>query len=293
MLAGGKIVGEGGQACVIKPSLEGKKNRVTKIESQSSSIVETEISYFLSKHDPKGHFGIYSNTRKPNCDINASKIVIKEGALDITRKESKCKDIANKVKSSSGSDRKYCAFSMEAYTHDLDTIPNESVKAMYRGIINLWDALELYHSLDVIHGDIKLPNVAYRQQFSGKPEMFAFADWGWSARLRTSTDSIKQLAQMTQHRDYASDKDGIWAPILWSASARKKFSAKNLLKYNDVHSLALMTADFFRQLIKEQKVRDSDIKEFLVQLNDLLSYSTKYIGVPTTLISERLRGLLF
>jgi len=291
-MKGGKIVGEGGQACVIKPALDGKQNHVTKIEGHNSSITETEISYFLSKHDPKGHYGIYSYTSKPNCAIDASKLVIKEGALDIKKKDSKCREIANKVKSSSGHEKKYCAFSMEAYTHDLDTIPDEPLKAIYLGVTNLWDALELYHSLDVIHGDIKLPNAAYRKKFSGKPYMFAFADWGWSSRMRTSAEANTQLKQMLQYRDYASDQDGIWAPVLWNASVRRKFSAKQLLKYNDVHSMALMTADLMRKLIDARKVREADVRQVLFQLNDIMS-STKYIGVPTGLISERIRGLLF
>ena len=295
MLKAGAIVGEGGQACVLKPALDGKNNHVTKIESQFSAITETEISYFLSTRDPKGHFGIYSLTKMPNCRINASKIVIDEGALKYrpSKDESKCRDIANRQKDSDGFEKKYCAFSMEAYTHDLDTIPDEPVKAIFRGIINLWDALEFFHSLDVIHGDIKLPNIAYRKKYSGKAEMFAFADWGWSARLKTSKEADDQLRQMLKHRVYAADKEGIWAPYMWDTKARRKYTAKQLLKYNDMYSLALMTADLFRKLLRSKKIRDADVREVLFQLNDLLQYSDKHVGTSVGLAGERIRGLLF
>lgn len=306
MLHGGKIIGEGGQACVLKPSLDGKADAVTKIESESTSIEETEISYYLREHDPKALFGIYSYTKTPNCKINATKILVNEGAYQ-RKKGSKCIEIAESTK------RRYCAFSMEAYTHDLDVLPSkESVHNIYSGLINLWDAIEFFHSVNIIHGDIKGANIAYRERFSGKPGMFAFADWGWSIFTKTKKDcdglyfmiykDQKKPENMQKgYRSYAADyRGGIWAPYIFEDSAIKRFTSKELVRYNDVFSLTLFTKDCILDLVHSRRVSESSVKELLRQLNDILQYngkkyvlSGKYVDVPVGVISEKIRGLLF
>lgn len=288
ILRGGKIVGEGGQACVIKPAIDGRENSVTKVESKSSSQSETRVSYFLRQNDPDGRYGIYSYTKDPNCKINSSKLLIREGALDSKKKKSKCIEIALNTK-----DKSYCAFTMQEYTHDLDTLPKkESLNNMFKGLLNLWQGLEFFHSLNVIHGDIKLANIAYRAKYSRKPEIFAFADWGWSIHMKTVRDARGRLNQMLQYRDYAGDMSGgIWSPFMWSPEA-KQVSPIDLLKYNDVYSLALMTKDFFNDLLYERKLKKSMFNSVYLELERIMKLPRAYIGLRISVIIKRLAHIL-
>ena len=262
MLRAGKIIGEGGQGCVISPAWDSKNaNEVTKIASRSTTLKETEISRILRAVDPQQMYGIYAlgNATCGPLDparLSKERIVAKENDS-----ASKCANLAARSKTR----KDVCYANYPKYVQDLDpsgSVPKLTKEQGAQGILHIWKALAFLHDNHVIHGDIKGPNMAI---VNLRGELtFVFADWGWSAQTNTLANASEALANMKSVANeyiayhYNNSSNGIWSPKLVSENPKTLKGIRNLLEFNDVFSLAYAMIDFVKfceryDLISEER----------------------------------------
>ena len=291
MLRGGKVIGQGGQACVLRPSVERSlkqpNNFVTKIERAHSARAETTVALQLARLDPQARYGIYA-TGAPDCMLDVPVLLRAEGVRASKSSGDKCEEIAASRKG------EYCAFSMPVFKHDLDgRLPRVAIKALLAGLLNLWHGLVFFHSHDIVHGDIKGPNIAYRAVKG--PSALAFTDWGWSANISDCRAALGWLESMKDHRIYTPTEfggdRGIWAPIMWETKNPDCNMAKKLLKFNDAFSLAYMQMDVVRVLLHNKKVSEAKGQALHAALKNIVYNQAAYLSLGTVAIVNGLEPL--
>lgn len=289
-MRGGSIIGEGGQACILRPAvqtnLKNSSKYVSKIALKSDIIVESTVGLKLSKIDPKGIYGIYPSS-KMDCNIDAPLLLLNEGIQPSKQSKSKCSQIAA---SKCG---EYCALTFKSFDYDLETqMPDLSSKEMLACLLHLWKGLVMMHANNIVHGDIKTSNIAFRSDRKG-PLRFAFTDWGWSGYIYKTQVAKCLLQEMTRHPSYRPTEfggnKGIWAPILWNCS--NDYSEQDLLKFNDVFSMSYMQMDIIKEMKRKKQIPISSFKILYQALKDIVYNEEKYIALGTASIVKSLAKL--
>lgn len=249
MVRGGKVIGEGGQGCVISPAWDSSNasNEVTKIASRSTTQKETEISTVLRKIDPEQLYGIYALGDAVCGPIDPKKLAKEKIVPDDRENASKCANLAAR----SEKRKDVCFATYPKYMQDVDLSGKRltlTSTQMFNAIVHIWMALAFLHEHHVIHGDIKGPNLAVVKH-AGVPT-FVFADWGWSAltdtleQAESALESMKSVAAEYIASHYNPSSNGIWSPKLLTENPRTLKAIRNLLEFNDVFSLAYFMIDF-------------------------------------------------
>ena len=137
MLYGGRVLGEGGQGCILYPSVTSsneseKYNYVTKVMSKSGARDEYAIANMLAKIDAKGLYGIYTKGSL-QCDIGTS--ILKNEGVTLNNDSSKCSEILRDMTNNS---KQFCALTVPKYIHDATHVPKHASKIdILRGLIYL------------------------------------------------------------------------------------------------------------------------------------------------------------
>jgi len=215
-LQGGKIVGQGGQGCVIGPELYTKDpNFVTKIAKYEDATPDFNISKKLFKIDPEERYGVYYRGRK-YCNVTKTDLDSEHIVADPDGE--RCAEIAHRIESET-----FCAIKMPRFDYDLKShLPDLDRAGFVAFFKELWACVSFLHHHKYIHGDIKPDNIAF---YKGRPVLF---DWGWTFHL-TSKKIIKEVFD-----DFS--RDAYWAPILQEKPVAHPILA--LLYFNDIYNMA-------------------------------------------------------
>lgn len=271
MLKGGAIISDPGGSCILYPNINNDKTLVSKVALKSTSDLELDATKYLRPHDPTELFGIY-----PKNDAFCSRPKIDQ----IMKKEGHCESY-DRVQ------RDPCVYSIELYTHDLNTIPKESGASLLRALFHLWRGLVFLHDHKCVHSDIKEGNIAYRNKYSGQPKMFAFTDWGAAEYNLNEKSAITQLNYLTsednQYYFYdpkVSEKiANYWNPFL-NDPASEAYSALQLVYANDVFSMALMQKRFIKECLKLNRITNSSkVDKILHLLNFIITKPEKCVEI--------------
>jgi serine/threonine protein kinase len=282
-LCGGEIVGEGGNGCVVTTEND---NYVEKIGTDHVIQDEYEISTYLQYIDPQQKYMIYAKPGSLVCkNINYVKRLFEIHTPKT--KSGRCNEIKNNVKSDT---EQICTYKMQRFLCDLESsnsVLQELPTIDYiKNTMDLWRGLSLLHQNNIVHSDIKLPNVAL-----GSDRTFKYFDWGLSGFIEEDEDIIYQLKSLkrsgTEFRymptifKKVEDKDylqnGIWHPKVYDETFHKYLLdkpklAKIFLRYNDIYSLCLVTIRILNKLIQQKKlsVRNEEKKS----VTEALEYLT-------------------
>jgi serine/threonine protein kinase len=255
-LIGGEVLGHAGQGCIIYPTwssnipdyLKGKY--VTKIMSKDNSDSEFKVSNFLKTYDPDGQFGIYNEGRR-NCQETTLEKLKQEGiqadaSSDYTN--NKCLKIAQNILLRKN--KKYCTITIPKFDSDASVKLPISQEAILEALKNLWRGLAFYHSLNVVHNDIKKGNIAFSD---GTLKYF---DWGWSCILKDKKSTEYQYEILVDANMSVTAQNLVLSqPYGWHMQ-------RNALKFTDVFALAQTTL----KILKLNEItlgRHTNLKQFI------------------------------
>lgn len=278
-IVGGKIVGQGGQGCVVSPAWTTLKNSsafVTKIASKSTTDKEFSLSKYLMSIDPEQKHGIYAI--ETNCSEISQNMWKREG---LKHDGQRCDELSRRTDT--------CFATYPKYINDLDgKLPKSmSPNDIVRALVDLWKSLAFLHEHDIIHGDIKHGNIAIQRH--SRRYIFAYADWGWSAHIPDQTSASKAYTSMKNKSEGYFPKDGgIWSPKVFGSSSR---DFQKLLRFNDVFGLAYECRDDIDIWIEEGNLqKNSQIMAFRSLMNTI--FKTEPLDLRASDVVRSLEKLL-
>jgi len=231
-LEAGKVLGEGSQGCIFYPAIFGPapKSHVTKIAASEDAYQEEAVSRKFQRADPRDRYGIYP---KSVVQCSVANLRIKKDLQQYLnargRGSEACASLARNPE-------KYCAVNYPKYQQDLDAPVRMSKKLLLESFVNLCDGLVVFHSSNLIHGDIKEANVALQDK------TFKFADFGFACDLTVQKDFEAIFKKMHSDRRYTPEQYGgdfgIRTPLIWYAKSPQ--DKRQVLKFNDVFMLAFL-----------------------------------------------------
>jgi len=272
MIRAGKVIGQGGNGCIVSSpenfthkSIHGSPNYAYKIMHASAAEEEYELSNQLLQIDPEARFGIYIRSihgpiTKQDFDEFLKDQKKTKAFFGLSQKhdlEGRCKEYYDLI---SKNVDEFSILTMDRYMHDASDKSRINLEFNTRrmfldAIQNLWYGLKKYHDNNIVHCDIKLPNIAVtanRNTFTYK-----FCDWGWSKKLDDLDEATNLLGSLLMNSEYASDKiwnneeelwpdTRPWMPMLIKRSdMQNQFYVVNQLKLNDIFGLLKSTKQLF------------------------------------------------
>jgi serine/threonine protein kinase len=241
MIRGGKVIGEGGQGCIISPEIYSKDSAyVTKIAKEKDASEDYKISKALFKLDPNEKYGVYYRGLK-KCDVTKADLNNEKIVADPDGR--RCSQIASRIEN-----EKFCSLTMPRFSQDLtQPLPYLNASDSTKFIRHIWSCVAFLHHNDFIHGDIKLENMAL---YNGHP---AFFDWGWSFKINNAK-IIDKVFNTFSNNSY-------WCPLLQKRPV--EHPKKTLLFFNDVY----LTAKAIIKLSQKFAIKDV----YLIKMKNIMS----------------------
>jgi serine/threonine protein kinase len=221
------LLGTGTYGCVFGSSAEPE---VRKLATKRGLDREIPAGLALSKLDPTNQYGVYID--KSECGVlsAAEKASIQRDArVSKNAEASTCLQLVDS--------REACLVRMPKYDYSLES----KIPILGRNLaplLNLWRGLAFYHQNGWTHQDIKLPNIG----FLGN--RLIFADFGLSVHLKTDCGKLKSEYERLRRLNvpqYPPWSSYVLGPVDHSGGSCE--AIQTLLKYNDVHGLAMITLD--------------------------------------------------
>lgn len=280
MLKGGKIIAQTRSSCIVFPAVDKSNKEISKFTSKIAASSEMDSTKYLRPHDPQEKYGIY-----PKGPLNCNKSQI----IDYLKDERS----SSNEKCHIAQHKSPCVYSVELYTHDLSKWPAyETSKSIMAGLLHLWQCVAFLHAHHCTHNDIKSLNIAYRAQFTGRPEMFALTDWGLSIfnlnRISEddAVDQVNFISQSDVVYDPKKNKNGYWNPFL-GQEASLKYKSVDLLYSNDIFSMSLFQRNF---ITKHQKKLDSKGLPYILHAMNLIVNEPEYsVKIKAQRIIDKLK----
>ena len=244
-ILGGRVLGEGGQACIFYPALFGpsKNAHVTKLTTEADAKSEYKISQMLKAIDTKSQYGIYASSMV-ECNLRRGRIytqIVKFLRTARNPETSRCGRLAQLMITNGAI--LACAVNYPKYLHDLDAPLRANMTRIAAGFTNLCRGLEAMHAHNIIHGDIKEANVGVTKT------TFKFADFGFAYKLSDCESINTAFARMYRDRRYVPEQYGgdygIRTPLIWNVGSDCA-QRRDVLLFNDIFMLAFM----FQNLIE-------------------------------------------
>lgn len=185
-----KLIGQGSYGCVVKPSLECKTkhdytNKVSKIMSDKDAIEEQkEMEIFKNMAGIDEFAMAYPEVCKPKLN-NAFKNIIKDCRATPVKRQLLYKNYSNismLLLDDGGVDIHHFIYKL------FPKLSNHDKSVFFTSILNLLKGLEFFVDNNIIHHDIKMPNMVYNIE-TGKAK---YIDFGLMNRIDKFIETAKK-----------------------------------------------------------------------------------------------------
>jgi hypothetical protein len=244
----------------------------------------------LRAYDPEQNYGIYALDDAKCGAIDPKRLAKERIVANENENASKCANLAARA----ARRKDVCYATYPKYVQDLDydgKIAKLTKKQTLDGILHIWHALAFLHEHNVIHGDIKGPNMAIAMR-KGKPT-FVFADWGWSGQTSTleeakdALESMQDVASEYIAHYYNHQSYGIWSPKLLTETPTTLAGMRELLEFNDVFCLAYDLMSFVKRY-EEHGLINANVAAKLQRIFENIFY-TQPLKVTARQVAEEVK----
>lgn len=257
-MEGGKVIGYGGQGCIISPPLNSTDTKyVSKIVRKPDSAAEYNVARALKALDPQERYGIYVEGPL-NCNVSQAKLIA-EGIRPSNKASANACEQRTFEAARPGS---VCAMTILKFVQSLETVPKAHTIKLLEGLRDLWLGLRFIFAKNYVHSDIKSGNIAYTRD-----GYMVFADWGWAYHIPTVADADFQLMRLREFPTYA-DPEGPWAPLVFGLHVIGDDVPK-LVKFNDIFSLAKFQINFIKKMVRAKIITAASVSSVNTELNKI------------------------